>query len=173
MKAILKPISKLLALVTKKSPVSSKKPSTRRSMGPWVVPPLDLIKDYEGLRLDAYKCPADKWTIGYGHTSTAKEGMKITKNKAERLLKGDVKWVKDTIDNSIGVQLNSGQLQAIYSLVYNIGGSAWRKSTLLAKLNAGDYVGAGAEFNRWNKGSGRVLNGLVRRRAAETKLFIG
>lgn len=132
---------------------------------------LDLIKEFEGCELKAYKCPSDVWTIGYGHTHTAKEGMVITQRKAVALLKRDVKWVKKAVDGSVEVPINTNQTAAIYSLVYNIGGSAWRKSTLLRKLNTGDYEGAAAEFNRWNKGSGAILPGLVRRRAAETKLF--
>ena len=160
-------IKKLLGLLKpKKTPVEA-------SESPWIVPDLELIKLSEGLRLESYLCPANKWTIGYGHTSTAHKGMKITKKKANQLLVKDLKWVKDTVDNSVGVALTAGQVEAIYSLVYNIGGSAWRKSTLLRKLNKEDYDGASAEFNRWNKGSGVVLAGLVTRRAAETKLFKG
>jgi len=148
-----------------------RKAPTASSMAPWVVPDLELIKASEGLRLEAYLCPAKKWTIGYGHTATAHRGKKITEKTANKLLVKDLKWVKDTVDNSIGVALTSGQLQAVYSLVYNIGGSAWRNSTLLTKLNKGDYAGASAEFKRWNKGGGRVLKGLVNRREAETILF--
>jgi lysozyme len=150
-----------------------KKTPTASSMAPWVVPDLELIKTSEGLSLKAYLCPANKWTIGYGHTATAHRGRKITQKTANKLLLKDLKWVKDTIDNSIVVALTTGQLEAVYSLVYNIGGSAWRKSTLLVKLNKGDYDGAAAEFNRWNKGGGQVLTGLVIRREAETKLFKG
>tara|TARA_B110000902_G_scaffold120227_1_gene140991 strand:+ start:208 stop:702 length:495 start_codon:yes stop_codon:yes gene_type:complete len=163
-------IKRLLQLI---KPTTSVKVPTGASMAPWVLPDLELIKLSEGLRLEAYLCPANKWTIGYGHTSTARKGMKITKKKANRLLAKDLTWVKDTVDNSVGVELTAGQVGAIYSLVYNIGGSAWRKSTLLRKLNKEDYDGASAEFNRWNKGSGVVLEGLVIRRAAETKLFKG
>jgi lysozyme len=132
---------------------------------------LDLIKKFEGCKLKAYKCPAGVWTIGYGHTKTAKEGMVITKAKAVSLLKKDLRWVKKAVKNSVTVPINKEQTAAIYSLVYNIGGSAWRSSTLLRKLNTGDYEGAGAEFIRWNKATGVILPGLVRRRAAETKLF--
>ena len=160
-------IKKLLGLLRpKKTPTTSSK-------APWVVPDLELIKVSEGLRLESYLCPANKWTIGYGHTSTAHKSMKITEKQANKLLVKDLKWVKDTVDNSIGVELTTGQLEAVYSLVYNIGGSAWRKSTLLRKLNRRDYAGAAAEFNRWNKGGGQVLTGLVIRREAETKLFKG
>ncbi len=160
-------IKKLLGLLRpKKTPTTSSK-------APWVVPDLELIKVSEGLRLESYLCPANKWTIGYGHTSTAHKSMKITEKQANKLLVKDLKWVKDTVDNSIGVELTTGQLEAVYSLVYNIGGSAWRKSTLLRKLNRRDYAGAAAEFNRWNKGGGQVLAGLVIRREAETKLFKG
>ncbi len=132
---------------------------------------LDLIKEFEGCYLDAYLCPANVWTIGYGHTKTAKPGMTITQAEADRLLEQDVAWVKAAVIGAVQVPLTANQTSALYSFVFNVGAGAFRSSTLLRKLNAGDYVGAQMQFRRWNKAGGKVLRGLTRRRAAEAKLF--
>lgn len=132
---------------------------------------LDLIKHFEGCYLTAYLCPADVWTIGYGHTKTAKQGMVITQEEADRLLEQDVAWVKAAVIGAVKVPLTANQTSALYSFVFNVGAGAFRSSTLLRKLNAGDYVGARGQFRRWNKAKGKVLRGLTRRRAAEAKLF--
>lgn len=132
---------------------------------------LELIKSFEGLELTAYLCPADVWTIGYGHTKTVKAGMRITERGAEELLKQDLAWVETAIDTYVTVALTQPQYDALCSFIYNVGGGAFRKSTLLKKLNAGDYEGAQGQFKRWNKASGKVLKGLTRRRTAEQELF--
>lgn len=132
---------------------------------------VSLIKEFEGLELEAYLCPAKVWTIGYGHTKTAKPGMKITPAGAEHLLRLDLEWVESTINKNVKVELTQNQYDALASFIYNIGGGAFKKSTLLRKLNAGDFEGASAEFPRWNKAGGKVLKGLTRRREAERKLF--
>ena len=132
---------------------------------------LDLIKHFEGCYLTAYLCPANVWTIGYGHTKTAKQGMVITQEEADRLLEQDVAWVKAAVIGAVKVPLTANQTSALYSFVFNVGAGAFRSSTLLRKLNAGDYTGAQGQFRRWNKAGGKVLRGLTRRRAAEAKLF--
>ena len=132
---------------------------------------LTLIKEFEGLRLKAYLCPAKVWTIGYGHTDTAKKDMVITERQAERLLKGDLGWVEATIANSVVVPLTQQQYDALCSFIYNVGSGAFRRSTLLELLNAGHYVAAEDQFKRWNKASGKTLSGLTRRREAERALF--
>lgn len=147
------------------------KASTGPSKGPWSVPSLKLIKEFEGLRLQAYLCPAKVWTIGYGHTRTVERGDVISQARAEALLAEDVAWVKDCVDVNVEVRLNANQVAALYSFIYNIGATAFFKSTMLRKLNKSDYEGAASEFKRWNKGGGVRLNGLVRRRVAEANLF--
>ncbi len=132
---------------------------------------IDLIKQFEGCRLVAYKCPAGIWTIGYGHTQGVKAGDKITRSKAESFLRSDLKKFEKGILNSVKVPLNQYQFDALISFTYNCGLGAFKSSTLLKKLNAGDYKGAGAEFLKWNKSNGRVLAGLKRRRKAEKVLF--
>lgn len=134
---------------------------------------LDLIKSFEGLRLSAYKCPADVWTIGYGTTAGVKQGQTITKERAEELLREDVRRFEDQVLRLVKMPLTQGQFDALTSFVYNLGAGNLSNSTLLRLLNAGDYDGAAAQFERWNKAGGKVLAGLIRRRAAERALFEG
>lgn len=133
---------------------------------------LNLIKKYEGLRLQAYLCPANVWTIGYGHTGDdVEEGMEISEEEATDLLLEDLNRFEDVV-NRVKSPLTQSMYDALVSFTYNVGGGAFLKSTLLRKLAVRDYVGAADEFPRWNKGGGRVLNGLVRRRAEEKALFL-
>lgn len=138
-----------------------------------------LIKKHEGLRLEAYlPTPNDRWTIGWGHTKTARKGMKITTEQAEALFMEDMAWVAKAIDKNVTVPLNENQYDALASFVYNLGAGNFKSSTLLRKLNLGDYVGAANEFPRWNKqrnkktGKLEVLRGLTKRRAEEKELFL-
>jgi lysozyme len=140
--------------------------------GPWAIPDLAPIKRYEGLRLRAYMpTPNDVPTIGWGHTKDVWMGQEISIPEAQELLEQDVAWVKRVIDGAVEVPLGPNQVSALYSFVFNLGGSNFRSSTLLRKLNAGDYVGAANEFKRWNKQKGTVLRGLVHRRAHEAVVF--
>lgn len=133
---------------------------------------LNLIKKYEGLRLQAYLDPANVWTIGYGHTGDdVEEGMEISEEEATDLLLKDLNRFEPVI-NKVESPLTQSMYDALVSFTYNVGGGAFLKSTLLRKLAVRDYVGAADEFPRWNKGGGRVLNGLVRRRAEEKALFL-
>lgn len=132
-----------------------------------------LIKDWEELRLKAYlPTPNDRWTIGWGHTHTTKKGMVITKAEAQELFEQDTAWVEKTLADLVKVKLNQNQYDALASLVFNIGRSKFSTSTLLRKLNAGDYEGAANEFPKWRKQKGKVLRGLVRRRAQEMEYFL-
>ncbi len=134
---------------------------------------IEMIKKHESLRLDAYlPTPNDVWTIGYGHTKTAKPGMKITAAKAEELLCGDLAWVEASIAKNVKVPLTQNQYDALASLIYNIGATAFAKSTLLKMLNQGDYHGAADQFLRWDKQKGKTLRGLTRRREEERMLFL-
>lgn len=132
---------------------------------------LDLIKHFESLQLKAYKCSANVWTIGYGHTKNVKEGDRISQDQANCFLMQDLYSVERAIVRLVKVKLNQNQFDALCSLIFNIGISAFNKSTLLAKLNTGDYVGAAEQFRRWNKVNNVVMAGLVRRRQAEEDLF--
>jgi lysozyme len=135
---------------------------------------LAIIREFEGLRLKAYPDPAsggDPWTIGYGHTLDVEPGDTCTLEEAEQWLLDDCADAEVAILRHVKVPLSQGQLDALISFVFNLGAGNFAKSTLLRKLNAGDYVGAWQEFPRWNKAAGKVMPGLSRRRAAEAKLF--
>ena len=130
----------------------------------------NIIKRSEGCRLTAYKCPAGVWTIGFGHTATAKPGMTITQAQADELLASDLARFEDGVAKICKVATDN-QFAAMVSLAFNIGLEAFRTSTLCRKHNEGDYAGARAEFARWNRGGGKVLPGLVTRRADEAELY--
>lgn len=137
---------------------------------------IELIKSFEGLELTAYKCPADKWTIGYGHTTAAgppavKSGMKITAEQAAEILVRDLVAFEAAVMNALRRNPNENQFSAMVSLCYNIGPGAFASSTVVKKFNAGDAEGAAAAFRLWKKGGGKVLPGLIRRREAEIELF--
>lgn len=132
---------------------------------------IELIKKYEGFRANAYKCPAGKWTIGYGHTRTASIGQTITEIDAEELLKSDLGVSEWAVNHYVKVPLNQNQFDALVSFVFNVGYGNFKKSTLLKLLNQGNYEVARKEFYKWRKGGGKVLPGLVKRRAAEAELF--
>lgn len=134
----------------------------------------NLAKEAEGLRLSAYPDPGsggDPWTIGYGSTRGVKKGMTITLDEANTRLAADMDQAGSAVTRWVDVPLSQNQFDALCDFVFNLGEGNFRGSTLLKKLNAGDYAGAAAEFPRWNKASGKVLPGLVTRRAAERALF--
>jgi lysozyme len=139
---------------------------------------LALVKEFEGLRLDAYKDPVGIWTIGYGTTAAAgvgiapKAGMRITEAEAGRYLEKALTKFWAMIEPGITRKPNEYQADAMLSLAYNIGPGAFKKSTLLRKWNAGDIDGAAEQFLVWNKAGGKVLTGLKRRREAERALFL-
>lgn len=132
---------------------------------------LALIKQWEGLRLDAYKCVAGVWTIGYGHTATAKEGMKISQVEAERLLYQDLTDFEAAVSRAVDVKLSDQQFAALVSWTYNVGIRAMQTSSLIRKLNEGDYASVPGELARWNKVNGKPSKGLSNRRAAEAGLW--
>lgn len=133
---------------------------------------IDLIKKFEGCRLEAYKCPAGIWTIGYGHTKGVKDGMKITQAQAEEFLREDLRIYEQAVESCVKVPLSQNQFDALVSFCYNCGGQALRTSTLLRLLNEGKYSETSEQFLRWNKAGGKVLVGLTRRREEEKKLFL-
>ena len=137
-------------------------------------PAVELIKKFEGLRLEAYLCPAGVWTIGYGHTGTnVKAGLKITQADAEALLLSDIERFARAVDTWIKVDLTNNQRCALISFTFNVGIGALQESTLRKRLNNGEdpVKVAMEELPRWNKGDGKILEGLVRRRRAEVELF--
>ncbi|EMG9773922.1 lysozyme [Klebsiella aerogenes] len=136
-----------------------------------------LIKQFEGCKLTAYQDSVGVWTIGYGWTQPVdgkpiRAGMTIKQETAERLLKTGLVSYESDVSRLIKVSLTQGQFDALVSFTYNLGARSLSTSTLLRKLNAGDYAGAADEFLRWNKAGGKVMNGLTRRREAERALFL-
>lgn len=134
---------------------------------------VELIKACESCSLKAYKCPAGVWTIGWGNTSHAKAGMTCTQAQAYAWLNEDVAKTEDIVTDALdGAPVTQNQFDALVSLVFNIGGGNFRKSTLLKKLKAGDINGAATEFGRWVYAGKKIMPGLVMRRATEKKLFL-
>jgi lysozyme len=135
-----------------------------------------LIKAHEGLRLNAYLCPAKVWTIGYGHTSAAgdpavRQGMKITRPEADTILRRDLAMFERGVSRRVKVPLTQNQFDALVSFAFNVGLGAFERSTLLRRLNAGQHQAVPAELMKWTKGGGRELPGLVNRRRDEAGLW--
>jgi len=138
---------------------------------------LALIRRFEGCRLTAYKCPAGVMTIGYGRTGTMDgqsitEGVTITQEKAEALLREDVARFAKGVEDLLSRPATQGQYDAMVSLAFNIGINGFRESTVRARFNAGQIPGAAEAFILWVKAKGMMLEGLVRRRAAEIVRFM-
>jgi len=162
---------------------------------------IDLIKTSEGLELFSYPDPAsplatllrkkelkltdyskipkweeikgNPWTVGYGHTgSDVVAGLTITAEEAESLLKKDLEKFERAVTKMVVVPLTQNQFDALVSFTYNLGPQSLLGSTLLKKLNNKDYEGAANEFPKWNKAQGKILRGLVSRRAKEKTLFL-
>ena len=132
---------------------------------------LSLIKKFEGCKLIAYKCSAGVWTIGYGHTTGVKEGDVCTQEEAEKLLRGDIFKFEEYVQDSVKVDLDQSQFDALVAWTFNLGPGNLRSSTMLKKLNNGEYETVPFEMRRWNKAGGKTLDGLIRRRQAESLLF--
>lgn len=134
---------------------------------------IDLIKSHEGCRFDAYLCPAGIETIGYGHTGRdVHPGMTITQYQADVLLEYDLIRFEAAINQFVKSDINQAQFDALVSFVYNIGVTAFVKSTLLRKVNENpDESTISDEFMRWVRGNGKMLPGLVTRRIKESELY--
>lgn len=132
---------------------------------------IDLIKEFEGLRLEAYKCSAGVPTIGWGSTRGVSMGMKITKERAVALLKNDLRLFETEVKRALRVPVTQPMFDALVSFTFNLGGTNLRTSTLLRKINDRDFKAAAREFDRWVFAGRKRERGLIRRRAAERKLF--
>ena len=138
---------------------------------------LSLIKKFEGCKLESYKCAAGVWTIGFGSTSGVEEGMEISQERADMLLLEDVEVFEEAVNNLVKVDLEQNQFDALVAWTFNLGSTNLKNSTLLKVLNDKNYEGVPEQIKRWNKatvdGERQVLEGLVRRREAESLLFTG
>ncbi|NGP43187.1 lysozyme [Acinetobacter sp. GC2] len=138
---------------------------------------VDLICNFEGLRLKAYDDGVGVWTIGYGTTKypngiRVKKGDTCTLDQAKAYMQNDLKSFEQTVNNTVKVPLNQNQFDALVSLAYNIGSTAFKNSTLVKRLNEGNYKAAANQFNVWVNAGGKRMQGLVNRRAAESTLFL-
>lgn len=132
---------------------------------------LALVQQFEGCRLKAYTCPAGVLTIGYGSTgSHVHPGMTITQDQAEELLRSDLRRFEDGVAKLCPVATDN-QFSALVSFAFNLGLESLKTSTLRRMHNEGKHGDAAAQFARWNKAGGKVLPGLVKRRAAEAQLY--
>lgn len=132
---------------------------------------VELIRHFEGCRFDAYLCPAGVWTIGYGHTADVKEGDSIDQEAAEAFLIEDLETFEQAVTRLVEVPLTQQQFDALVSWTFNLGAGNLAESTLLKKLNNYQYAEVPEQMMRWVRAGGQVLEGLVRRRAAEAALF--
>jgi Phage-related lysozyme (muraminidase) len=134
---------------------------------------LDFIKEFESFSSIPYVCAGGKLTIGYGHVVLKNENyITITEERGLILLEKDVEVREGYINSLVKVKLSQNQYDALLSFIFNVGNEAFKNSTLLRKLNAGDYIGSADEFTRWNKAGGEVVLGLVRRRNSEKMMFL-
>ena len=133
---------------------------------------IDMLKEFEGFRAYPYTCPGGSLTIGYGNTIKPGEYTSITKEEADSLLRKTVSGFESAVKKMVNVPLSQNQYDALVSLAYNIGAGALKRSTLIDKLNSGDYKAAANEFTRFVKSNGKTLDGLVRRRERERNLFL-
>lgn len=137
---------------------------------------LALIKRFEGFRETAKRLPDGRWTIGYGHVRSAREGVTITVKDGEDLLRFDLAPVEEALNEWVLSPLQQNQFDALASLVFNISPGQFRDSMVLNRLNAGDHLGAASEFDAWRRarinGKLIVVDALVRRRAMERALFL-
>ena len=130
-----------------------------------------LVKEFEGLRLEAYLCPAGVPTIGYGHTAGVRLGTRISAEQADQLLTMDLERVRLQLLQSVKVPVSEGQFKALLSFAFNVGAAAVKDSTLLKYVNAGKFEAAEREFSRWVYSNDERLPGLVRRRTREAAVF--
>ena len=139
---------------------------------------IKLIQDSEGFRAKPYLCPAGVPTIGYGSTiyengtHVKLSDPEITEERAIEILFDQLKKYENAVNRYVHVPINQNQFDALVDFAYNAGAGNLQRSTLLRKLNTGDYEGASHEFGRWVYGGGKKLNGLVKRREAERLLFV-
>lgn len=145
-----------------------------------------LLEQWEGVRLNAYKDSAGLLTIGVGHLLTKSElssgkidingdsvkyANGLTSEQADGLLAQDLKPAETTVNNNVKVELNQNQFDALVSFTFNVGGGAFKGSTLLKKLNNGQYGEVPGQLVRWNKAGGKVVPGLENRRKNEVNLW--
>ena len=134
---------------------------------------ISLIKSFEGCELSAYRCSANVPTIGYGHTAGVSDGDTCTLEEAEEMLTEDLVEFENYVKKYVETDLEQNQFDSLVAWVYNLGPKNLSESTLLKELNAGKLEEVPRQMKRWNRAGGQVLDGLIRRREAESRLFKG
>lgn len=134
---------------------------------------IELLKHFEGCELKAYQDSVGVWTIGYGHTKGIYEGLEITQSEAEKMLVDELPEYEGYITDKIVPMLQQHEFDALVCWVYNLGPTNLSSSTMLKKLNAGEFKEVPFQMKRWDKAGGQPLLGLTRRRNAEALLFKG
>jgi len=136
---------------------------------------LKLTENFEACKLTAYQDVRGVWTVGWGHTGAdVYEGLTITQTEAEQFLKQDIAHAVTTVNRVVTVPLTQTEFDALCDFTYNAGCGAFEGSTMLRDLNAGDFTAAAEQFCLWDhSGGGNVVAGLLRRRRAEERLFVG
>lgn len=138
---------------------------------------IDLIRNFESLRLNAYDDGVGVWTIGFGTTkypngTRVKKGDTCTLDQAKAYMQNDLKAFEQTVSSAVKVPINQNQFDALVSLAYNIGPTAFKNSTLVKRLNEGNYKAAANQFDVWVNAGGKRMQGLVNRRTTEKALFL-
>ena len=134
---------------------------------------ISLIKSFEGCELTAYRCSANVPTIGYGHTAGVSDGDTCTQEEAESMLAEDLVEFEDYVKNYVESELQQNEFDALVAWTYNLGPANLKESTMLKELNSGNFEEVPRQMKRWNRAGGEVLDGLIRRREAESRLFKG
>jgi lysozyme len=136
---------------------------------------IDAIAQREGERLTAYPDPAtggEPWTIGVGHTGGVEEGDTITQDESRAFLAADLATAEAAINRGVKVPISQNEFDALCSFTFNVGVANFMTSTLLRLLNIGDHKDAANEFPKWNRAAGKIMAGLVTRRAGERDQFL-
>ena len=134
---------------------------------------IELLKHFEGCELKAYQDSVRLWTIGYGHTKGIYEGLEITQSEAEKMLQDELPEYEGYVTDKVVPMLQQHEYDALVCWVYNLGPTNLSSSTMLKKLNAGEFKEVPFQMKRWDKAGGQPLLGLTRRRNAEALLFKG
>ena len=134
---------------------------------------IELLKHFEGCELKAYQDSVGVWTIGYGHTKGIYEGLEITQSEAEKMLQDELPEYEGYVTDKVVPMLQQHEFDALVCWVYNLGPTNLSSSTMLKKLNAGEFKEVPFQMKRWDKAGGQPLLGLTRRRNAEALLFKG
>ena len=132
---------------------------------------ISLIKSFEGCELTSYRCSANVSTIGFGHTAGVSDGDTCTQEEAETMLADDLVEFEDYVKKYVEIDLQQHEFDALVAWTYNLGPSSLRESTMLKELNNNNHDEVPRQIKRWNRAGGEVLDGLIRRREAESLLF--